>query len=239
MRVLSIVHQHDAAAGVFGAAAAAAGHELVGWVPPEGPAPDAGSIDAAMVFGGAMHVDQEEAHPWLRPEKELLRELLAAGVPLLGVCLGAQLLAEAAGGSPRRAAEPEIGWIDVRLTPEGRSDPLLGALPERFAAFEWHSYESGPPAGALVLADSPICVQAYRLGDAPAWGIQFHAEVVDRDLNRWLDTYAEDEDAVRIGLDAEALRADTAGRLAAWNELGRGIAVRFLAEAERLRLTPA
>src|SRR5215213_9997435 len=210
MRVLSIVHQRDAGAGVFGDAVRDAGAELVEWVPPAGAPPELGGLGAALVFGGAVHADQEEGNPWLRWEKALLADLLGRGVPLLGVCLGAQLLSEAAGGSPRRAREPEIGWVEIELTADGRADPLLGALPGRFEAFEWHSYEAGPPAGAVRLATSPVCLQAYRLPGARAWGIQFHAEVTRPDVNRWLDSYDSDADAVRIGLDPEALRTRTA-----------------------------
>jgi len=236
VRVLAIVHQRDAGVGVFGDALRAGGAEIVEWVPADAPPPEIGGLGAALTFGGAMHADQERANPWLRAEKYLLAELLRREVPLLGVCLGAQLLSEAAGGSPRRASEPEIGWVDVDLTAEGREDPLTGALPERFQALEWHSYEAGPPAGATILARSPVCVQAYRLASARAWGIQFHAEVTGADVNTWLDSYDSDEDAVRIGLDPEALRAETEPRLGDWNELGRGIAERFLAQAA---VTPA
>ena len=147
MRVLAIVHQTDAGAGVFGEVARESGHELVEWVPTNGGPPELDGVGAAMVFGGAMHVDQEGANPWMREEKELLRRLLGAGLPLLGVCLGSQLLAEAAGAAPRRASEPEIGWVPVELTAAGRADPLIGALPERFEAFEWHSYEAPLPDG--------------------------------------------------------------------------------------------
>ena len=238
MRVLSIVHQRDAGAGVFGDAVREAGAELVEWVPSAGGPPELDGLGAGLVFGGAMHADQEEGNPWLRREKALLADLLARGVPLLGVCLGAQLLSEAAGGSPRRAREPEIGWIEVELTPEGRADPLLGTLPGRFEAFEWHSYEAAPPDDAVRLATSPVCLQAYRLPRARAWGIQFHAEVTRPDVNAWLDSYDSDEDAVRSGLDPEALRSQTAPRLDAWNELGRGLAERFLAEAARAPVTP-
>jgi GMP synthase-like glutamine amidotransferase len=231
VRVLTIVHQPDAGAGVFGDALRAAGAEVVEWVPAGSEPPEIAGVGAALTFGGAMHADQEQANPWLRAEKYVLAELLRREVPLLGVCLGAQLLSEAAGGSPRRASEPEIGWVDVELTAEGREDPLTGALPERFEAFAWHSYEAGPPAGATILAGSPVCVQAYRLGEARAWGIQFHAEVTGTDVNGWLDGYDSDEDAVRIGVDPEALRAETEPRLEGWNELGRGIAERFLAQA--------
>ena len=147
MRVLSIVHQSDAGAGVFGSVVRAAGAELQEWVPGAGGSPELDGLGAALVFGGAMHVDQEDANPWLRGEKELLAEVLGRGVPTLGVCLGAQLVSEAAGGTPQRAREPEIGWVEVELTAEGRSDPLLGHLPERFEAFDWHSYEGGAARG--------------------------------------------------------------------------------------------
>ena len=233
MRVLAVVHNDDAGAGVFGEVARESGHEVVEWRPDRAPPPDLGGVDAAMVFGGAMHVDQEEAHPWLRGEKELLRDLLSRGVPLIGLCLGAQLLAEAAGATPGRASEPEIGWTAVELTPEGRDDPLLTGIPDRLEALEWHSYEAPLPDGAVALARSPVCLQAYRLNGSPAWGLQFHAEVTERDLGLWLDSWDSDEDAVRIGLDHEAMRTDSAERIDAWNELGRGIARRFLAEAAR------
>lgn len=232
MRILSIVHQADAGPGVFGDVMREAGHELIDWIPTNGGSPELDQLGAAMVFGGAMHVDQESAYPWLRGEKELLRELLGRGVPLLGVCLGAQLVAEAAGGVPRRAARPEIGWTAIELTAAGTSDPLLGPLPRRFEAFDWHSYEAPLPDGAVPLAHSSVCLQAYRLGNgARAWGIQFHAEVAGADVNAWLDGWDNDEDAVAIGLDAERVREETLTRLDDWNELGRGIARRFLAEA--------
>src|SRR5438270_5012442 len=134
MRVLSIVHDHDAGPGVFAATAAARDDELVEWAPAEAPAPSLDGFGAALVFGGGMNVDDEDAHPWLRGEKELLRELLERRVPTLAVCLGAQLLAEAAGGTARRAREPEIGWKEVELTPEAADDAVLCPLPPRFAS---------------------------------------------------------------------------------------------------------
>jgi GMP synthase-like glutamine amidotransferase len=101
VRVLSIVHELDAGAGVFG--------EFETWVPSSGrPRPE--GFDALMIFGGSMHVDQNDGHPWLTPEKRFIREQLERGTPILGVCLGSQLLAEAAGAAPFRMAEPEIGW---------------------------------------------------------------------------------------------------------------------------------
>lgn len=232
MRCLAISHQRDAGPGVFADAAREAGAVLDHWRIAEGPDPpaDPAAYDAVMTFGGAMHADQADAHPWLRTEMELLAELLERDVPLLGVCLGSQLLIAAAGGKARRAAEPEIGWHRVEVTAEGESDPLLGPLAPGFSAFQWHSYECVPPPGATALARSPVCLQAYRVGER-AWGIQFHAEVGRDDAFHWIDDYRSDEDAVRIGVDPDALRAETLPRIERWNGLGRDLCRRFLAAA--------
>jgi GMP synthase (glutamine-hydrolysing) len=235
MRILAISHQRDAGPGVFAEAITDSGHQLDVWhvAETDEPPADPHGYDALITFGGAMHADQESDHPWLAPEKRLLAETLAAGTPVLAVCLGAQLLAEAAGGSAVRTSEPEIGWFEVEVTPAGAADPLLSALAPSFGAFEWHSYECLLPDGATVLARTPVCVQAYRIGDA-AWGIQFHAEVSAGDAAHWIDDYRADSDAVRIGVDPEALRAETEPRIADFNRLGRELCGRWLAAVEEM-----
>jgi GMP synthase (glutamine-hydrolysing) len=233
MRALAIVHQPDAGPGVFADPfAQRPDWELVEWLIAADPQPPLhpASADAVLTFGGAMHADQEASHGWLASEKELLRELLAAEVPLLGVCLGAQLLAEAAGTRVRRAREPEIGWIDVEVGAEGAADPLIGALAPRFSAFEWHSYEIPLPEGAVALARSENVLQAFRIGER-AWGIQFHAEVSAGDADSWILDYDSDEDAVRMPIDWAAFREQTARAMPDWNELGRALCSRFLAAA--------
>jgi GMP synthase-like glutamine amidotransferase len=225
MDVLAIVHQDDAGPGVFADAVRDRGDSLREWRPDRGDAPPSG-FDAVMVFGGAMNV--HDPLPWLDPEKAFLREVLAEGTPVLGVCLGAQLLAEAAGGAVRRAKSPEIGWLEVEV--HVGDDPLMAGLPERFTAFEWHSYEVVPPPGGVSLAHSANSLQAYRLDGAPAWGIQFHAEVSRADMRHWIEDFQNDPDAA--GLDPEALLAESAPRLEEWHALGRALCTRFLDAAE-------
>jgi GMP synthase (glutamine-hydrolysing) len=225
MRVIAAVHSDDGLPFVFGDVVRELGHELVEWRPAGGPAP--GGADAAIVLGGAMHVDQEDEHPWLREEKRWLGHLLESGTPVLGVCLGAELLALAAGWPVVRLPRPEIGWHEAELTDAAHGDPLLGAAPRRFPAFQWHSYAVDPPTGAAVLARGESCAQAYRVDDR-AWGIQFHAEVSHTAVELWLDGDSDAEDAREAGLDPAAVRERTAREIAGWNDLGRGLCTRFL-----------
>ena len=230
MKALAIVHQTDAGPGVFAEEMADRGVELHEWLLSErGTAPplEIAEYDAVLTFGGAMHADQEDRHPWLRFEKDFLAAMIDDRMPVLAVCLGSQLLAEAAGGSAVRAREPEIGWHRVEVTEEGRGDPLVGPLAPSFEAFQWHSYEALPPKSATLLARSPVCAQAYRVGEV-AWAIQFHAEVSAPDAEAWIDDYRSDEDAVRIGVDPEALRTETRRKIGDWNRLGRELCGRFL-----------
>ena len=227
MRVLSVVHQADAGSGVFGRVAERLGHELVEWAPSAGPPPE-GEFGAAMVFGGGMHPDQEAEHPWLRGEKEFLAGLLERDTPMLCTCLGAELLAGAAGAAPERLPEPEIGWRSIGLAAAAAEDPVLGGVPERFCGFQWHSYGSPLPPSAVELAPAGAngVVNAFRVADA--WGLQFHAEVTRDIVTGWIERYHEDEDAIRIGVEPVPLLAETEERIADWNEIGERIAAGFL-----------
>jgi GMP synthase (glutamine-hydrolysing) len=230
MRVLSMVHQIDAAAGVFADAVAERGDVLDEWVIPESPQPPA-PIDeygAVLVFGGAMHVDQEDRHGWLREERRTLQRLVEDEVPVLGVCLGGQLLAKALHGHVRRLPSPEIGWVDVELTPEATDDPVFAELPSRFSSFQWHLYHFELPDGAAPLARNDRCLQAYRAG-AAAWGIQFHAEVTHASVEDWARSSNPAEDG---SVDVERLLEETEGHIGAWNAFGRELCGGFLALAE-------
>ena len=229
MRVLAIVHQPDAGPGVFAEAIAAAGHELEEWLLPEVAEPPAepAAYDAVLTLGGAMNADQGERHRWLADEDRLLAGLIEGATPLLGLCLGGQLVAGAAGAPARRAARPEIGWHQVRLTAAGSDDPLLAPLSPSFEAFQWHRYEFPLPPGAVALAESEVCLQAARIGER-AWAIQFHPEVSAADARWWIEDYRSDPDAVRIGLDPTALAAETEAKIGAFNQLGRELCGRWL-----------
>ena len=229
MRVLAIVHQRDAGPGVFGEAIEEAGDEFGEWMLSERPEPPADPLGyhAVLVLGGAMNVDDEERHGWIAEEKALLRELLDREVPLLGLCLGGQLVAEAAGAEARRASEPEIGWHQVEVTPEGAADPLLGPLAPSFEAFQWHSYEFPLPPGAIPLARSEVCLQGARIGER-AWALQFHPEVSRADALHWVEDYESDPDAVRIGVDPTELGPETEAKIGDFNQLGRELCLRWL-----------
>ena len=231
MRVLSIVHEAGptGGGGIFERAVPERGHRLDRWVAADGEAPpgDPADWDAVMVFGGAMHPDQDAEHPWLAGEARFLESALADGVPLLGVCLGAQLIARAAGGVVGPAGAPEVGWFEVSRA-DGSDDPVIGALPGRFRAFQWHYYTFELPAGAVQLASSAAAPQAYRLGDR-VWGIQFHAEVDRTMLDHWLREGREE-----LPKPVEELRAETDRYLPGWNAQGRMLCDAFLDEAARL-----
>lgn len=232
MRVLAIVQQRDAGPGVFAEAIGESGGELDEWVPAEQRAPaDPLSYDAVLVLGGAMNVDEEGEHAWLAEEKALLRDLLEREVPLLGLCLGGQLVAEAAGAKPRRAARPEIGWHQVEVTPEGADDPMLGPLAPTFEAFQWHSYEFPLPPGAIPIARSEVCLQGTRIGKR-AWALQFHPEVSRADALHWIEDYEADPDAVRVGVNPAALGPETEEKIEPFNWLGRALCRRFLRESD-------
>ena len=229
MRVLGVLHPGGGRSGLLADRAA----DLAEWVPARGEHMPGALRDfgAVVVFGGGMNVRDADRMPWLQAEIELLRDALQAGVPVLGICLGAQLLAAAAGAEVRRAEAPEIGWFDVART---GADPVLDALPERFCAYEWHSYTFELPAGAVELARSAICPQAYRLGES-AWGVQFHPEVTPEIVRGWALDFESDPDAVRLGFDVAAHLAEAERRLPEWIAIGRALFDAFLATAAAAR----
>jgi GMP synthase (glutamine-hydrolysing) len=236
MRVLSIVHDPAATGGggLFERVVVERGDHLDRWVVAEGDAApgDPGRWDAVMVFGGAMHPDQDAEHPWLHGEVAFIERALEQGVPTIGVCLGAQLLARAAGAWVGPAASAEVGWFTVELNDDGAADPVLGVLPRRVDAFQWHYYTFELPEGAVELARSDAVRQAFRLGDR-AWGIQFHAEVDERMLDHWFV-----DGASELPKPIDEIRAATDRLLGGWNEHGRALSTAFLDRAHLVAREP-
>jgi GMP synthase-like glutamine amidotransferase len=194
--------------------------------------PDLAAYDGLIVMGGPMDVWQEAEHPWLRAEKEAIREaVLGRDMALLGICLGHQLLANALGGKVRPMAEPEIGPFEVELDgAAGRS--LLAGLAARAQVLQWHAAEvERPPDGARILARSPGCaVQAMQVGEH-ALGLQFHAEVTESLLYEWLAEPTNADALVRhLGPGGrERFRAEARGHMAAFEAVARRIYGRFRA----------
>lgn len=153
------------------------GHKLSRTLLYEGDAlPENDAFDALIIMGGPMSVHDEALYPWLVQEKEFIGKAIAAGKPILGICLGAQLIAECLGAEVMVNPQKEIGWFPVRLTSEVLGLPIAAALPYEFNAFHWHGETFGIPKGAVRLGNSEATEnQGFLYGDRVI-GLQFHLE---------------------------------------------------------------
>lgn len=191
--------------------------------------PDPADFEALIVMGGPMNIYEYAAHPWLRTEKALIRAAIDAGRRVLGICLGAQLIADVLGGPVRRNGEPEIGWFPVELNAAGLAEPAFAGLPPRFTAFHWHGDTYALPPGARGLAHSEACAQqAFSWGNGRVLGLQFHLEVTRDNAEEWLRH--ETLQPSRHVQTADAILADT-DAFAANNAAMRAILERFLPAA--------
>lgn len=152
--------------------------------PKEDPA-DPAAYDALIVMGGPMNVAEEELYPFLLPEKRMIRRALDLRKPYLGVCLGAQLLADALGGSVYAMDGTEIGFYKLTLTDSASSDPLFHGIGPQITVFQWHCQTFDVPAGAdlIVSGDALAVNQAFRADNA--WALQFHPEVDGTMIGQW------------------------------------------------------
>ena len=176
----------------------------------------AGDFAGIVPLGGSRQSWDEERLPYLRDERALLREAVDEGVPVLGICLGAQVLARTLGAEVRPAEQPEVGWLPVEATPGAAGDPQLGHLREPAGVYQWHLDVFDLPDGAVHLARSERSEhQAFRYGER-TWGLQFHPEV-DLPLYRgWIKNWAGAPE--RMGLDPDALEASIAAGSPAFTE---------------------
>lgn len=186
--------------------------------------------DALIVLGGPMNVDETAAYPNLATEVELINEALQRGRHVLGICLGAQLLAKALGATVVPNGVHEIGWHTVRLTAEGEADPVLSALDSPAPLFHWHGDRFELPADARHLAQSELCAnQAFRHGDL-ALGLQFHLEVDRPLIERWLTVPVNRRLLERLEgqVDPEAIRSETPGLIDSLEARSRRVFSRWI-----------
>jgi len=219
--VLCIRNDRDDTLGITAAVLAEAGVPLVRLdafdSEPRWPALE--EIGGLIVFGGEMNADETDQHPYLLTQRELMRRAVDAGLPVLGICLGAQMLARAFEARVYRAAVRELGFKPVRVTDLGQRDGLLSAFQSGDRVFQWHEDTFDLPAGAaLLVAGDDVPIQAFRLG-GKAWGVQFHFEVDADGVEAWLRvaeptlmrvwkrTADEVRDELRIYLDAQQHRS--------------------------------
>jgi GMP synthase-like glutamine amidotransferase len=149
-------------------------------------------ITHIVFLGGPMNVYEEDRYPFLRDEDLFIKEAIQRGKAILGICLGAQLIAKALGAKVFKAPVKEIGWYDVFLTKVGSTDPLFSCLPKTFPVFQWHGDTFEIPNGAkLIATSSPISHQAFRYGEK-VYALQFHLEVTQEMIREWMETYEEE-----------------------------------------------
>ena len=203
------------------------------WREPE-QRPELDRYAAIVVLGGPMNADQIDRHPNLRTEVEILREAVNRDMSVLGICLGAQLLAKALGGTVARNPAREVGWYDVDLTEEGKRDPVLSTFAPRQQVFQWH--EDGIALGpdCVHLARSPASeVQAFRYGEH-AYGFQFHLEADALIIERWL-TVPENQallEEERDRVDVESIRRQVPNSIGALESLSRQTFLRWIERFE-------
>jgi GMP synthase (glutamine-hydrolysing) len=183
-----------------------------------------------IVLGGPMNVEDHAHRAHLLTEMRAIEAALRQEKPVLGICLGAQLLAHVLGAPIRRQREAEIGWHDVVTTTAGQTDPVLAPLGSQAPLFQWHNYTFETPPQAQHLAHSAVCPnQAFRYG-SNAYGFQFHLEANQALIERWLSTpaYRDELQAAGLAQDTEAIRARTAREAAAMEQRAEQVFGEFL-----------
>ncbi|WP_318212787.1 type 1 glutamine amidotransferase [Streptomyces sp. SJL17-1] len=196
--VLVVQHEEEAGAGLVGEHLVRVGLRLDvvrAWEGEALPA-DLGGHAGLLVLGGAVNCEDDEAAPWLPGVRALVRESVAEEIPLLGICLGGQIVAHALGGSvTTRSQGPELGAVQIRRLPAVAEDPVLGEVPDGALAAQWHwdDVDRLPPGGVPLLTGDECPHQAFRVGSV-GWAVQFHPEVDGDAVAKWA---AEDGERVR------------------------------------------
>ncbi|MDR4498117.1 MAG: type 1 glutamine amidotransferase [Candidatus Scalindua sp.] len=166
-------------------------------------------ISAVILLGGPMNVYEEDKYPFLKKEDAFLKEIFGKGLPVLGFCLGAQLIAKAKGARVKKNPQKEIGWFKLSLDKDVLDDPLFQGFPGEFDVFQWHGDTFEIPDNSVKLAGSELCSnQAFRVGNN-VYGLQFHIEVTDVMIQEWIDAYKDEIDSLKGFVDPCKIISDT------------------------------
>ena len=169
---------------------------------------DIKNYSGLIILGGPMNVYEEDVYPYLKGEDILIKEAIKRRIPVLGICLGGQLIAKATGAKVNKGTKKEIGWYDLLLTPGGKADKVFKNSPERLTVFQWHGDTFDIPSDATLLAGSVLFPnQAFRIGDN-IYGLQFHLEVTQKMISRWINEYKDELSSLDY-IDPEKIIKDT------------------------------
>lgn len=161
-----------------------------------------------IILGGPMNVYEVDKYPYLKDEDVLIKRAMDRGLPMLGICLGSQLIAKASNAKVRKGAKKEIGWHDLNLTPDGMEDAVFKGFPDKLTVFQWHGDTFDIPEGATRIASSALFPnQAYRIG-YKVYGLQFHLEVTEEIIKQWVSEY-KDELSTLDYIDPKKILSDT------------------------------
>jgi GMP synthase (glutamine-hydrolysing) len=201
----------------------------------DAPRPSLEDVSGVVMFGSSYNVDDTDRHPFLKEVRDLTREAVERGMPYLGICLGAQVLARALDRPAPPAPVREVGFEPVHPTPSTAGDPLLSHYAEGDLVFQWHQDTFELPEGAELLATADaVALQAYRVGDV-TWGVQWHFEIDRGEIETWLDAFSAEADLLSTwGKTPEAVRAE-AGALLTGHEAKGAETFRRFAEVVRER----
>jgi GMP synthase-like glutamine amidotransferase len=180
--------------------------------------PQQADFDSLVLMGGPMGVYDEREHPWLVAEKAFLRDTIAARKPVVGVCLGAQLIAEVLGARVFRNLYKEMGWFPIDLTEEGRRSPLFDGLPQRLDVFHWHGDTFDLPPSAVHLARSKGCAHQAFLYQGRVLGLQFHIESTPDSVQQIVEAGVDELVPAKYIQSAERILAATAEDYARINQ---------------------
>ena len=209
-----------------------------------GARPDLDGYQGLVVLGGPMSVYDTAGHPHLATEVELVREAIKRDIPVLGICLGAQIIARALGARVYPNAEKEIGWYPIQATNHGSADPLIGHFARNEQIFQWHGDTFDIPSGAVHLASSPGCTnQAFRYGDK-VYALQFHLEVDEAMIERWLRVphHVAEIAALDGKVDPQTIQQQTPGNIGRLEELSHlafGAFVDLFGQLKKQRTLPS